>query len=70
MMRSERSLSHSRRTVLSIAGLLLFAGGGCSNEPEVFRSTDRGKAVAAIKNKTQDLSRRPGRPKGLSKSPR
>jgi hypothetical protein len=70
MMQSEQSLSHSRRNVLLIAGLLLLAGGGCSNEPEVFRSTDRVKAVAAIKNKTQDHSRPPGLPKGKSRSPR
>jgi hypothetical protein len=69
MLRSGQSLSHSRRIVLLIAGLLLLAGGGCANEPEVFRSKDAEKARAAILKKTQDPSRPPGRRKGLSNSP-
>jgi hypothetical protein len=70
MMRSEQSLSQSRRIVLWIVALLLLAGGGCSGEPGVLAGGDPVKARAAIKNKTQDHSRPPGLLKGRSRSPR
>lgn len=57
-----------RALIVLLSGVAVI--GGCTGEPEPFRSKDPGKARAALSKKKRDPSHLPGLPKGRSKSSR